>query len=129
MAQEGKFLKSGVAYDAATGLTYDGQPIDPTTLLLSSNARNWSSPSKEALFNHLMALALTNNTLAQYIFAVNSPTNVTNTVFDLLAKRIAAYQSFNTSNPGYGGFLTWFTISGGKITPTGDWRVCLNNFH
>jgi hypothetical protein len=46
---------------------------------------------------------------------------------DRLRRKIGSYEQFNEEDPGYGGFLPWFTIQGEPghrhIEPTSDWTT------
>src|SRR6185503_5251901 len=46
VARERRFYQPGVSYDAETGLTFDGHPIDRATGELAGAPRNWSAASK-----------------------------------------------------------------------------------
>ena len=63
---EGKFHQHGVAFDVSSGLTYDGRWVDTASLNAQGVPRNWSSPAKESLHIHLLALTLSGNELAQH---------------------------------------------------------------
>lgn len=40
---------------------------------------------------------------------------------DILSKKLASCQEFNSTFPGYGGFLPWFTHGDVPLQPTWDW--------
>ena len=116
---EGKFMTAGIGYDDVSGLTYDGYSIDPVSLLPFGSPRAWSSPSKEALHLHALALFLNNNSLAQHMFSASH--SETQEVLTLLEKKLASYTSFNSRYPGFGRFLPWFVIVDGVVHPASDW--------
>ena len=115
-------MAGGIGYENISGLTYDGYAIDPKTLFITGNPRIWSSPVKEALHLHTLALFLNNNSLAQWMLSASIPTATqTDGVLTLLEKKLASYISFNTRYPGFGYFLPWFVIVNGLAYPAEDW--------
>jgi hypothetical protein len=120
---EGRFMTPGIGYDPESGLTYDGYAINPTTLLPVGTPRAWSSPVKEALHLHTLALVLSNNSLAQHMLSASIPVNnQTAGVLSLLEKKLASYKKFNTTYPGFGGYLPWFVVQNGTAVPAPDWK-------
>lgn len=40
----------------------------------------------------------------------------------LLALKLATYQRFNATYPGFAGFLPWVGVNSGVVSPTPDWE-------
>jgi hypothetical protein len=121
--RERNFYQPGVAYDAATGLTFDGHPIDPTSGKLVGGARIWSAASKESLHIILLLKAIEGDETAQALLTpdAKNPSAAVPRALEVLERKIASYQKFDREHPGYGGFLPWYKIDQGKVTPTNDW--------
>ncbi len=122
--REARFHRPGVGYDAQTGLTYDGHPIDRLTGELSGGPHIWSAASKESLHLSLLVKALQGDRTAQLIVSPDGdPAHARPLALDLLRRKIDSYAAFNRAHPGYGGFLPWYRVeAGGKVEPTPDWQ-------
>ena len=114
---ENEFMKSGIAFGAATGMTYDGAHLSLTTGTLNAN-RKWSAASKEAL--HLMALCHQMN--GSKFMDIDTEISILNT-------KLATYSSFNTKYPGFGGFIPWYEFDADSIIPSDSnhWLPALDN--
>ncbi|MBI4971211.1 MAG: 6-phosphogluconolactonase, partial [Candidatus Omnitrophica bacterium] len=120
---EGQFHQPGIAYNAGSGLTYDGHSIDFETGELRGGPRNWSAASKESLQVALAALAVLGEDDRVKLFM--SPDNLAKAearAVDILTKKITSYEKFSRTYPGFGGFLPWFLVSDGGMQPTRDWQ-------
>lgn len=105
MAAEGAgFHQPGIGYDAATGYTYDGHPLNVENGTLWGQPHLFSAPSKESVHLGMLALAVSGNTLATTF--VGGLSNALN----LLALKMAGYQAFNATYPGYGCFFPWVSV-------------------
>lgn len=120
--REARFLAAGVGYDRATGLTHDGFNIDFDTGKLRGGPRNWSAASKESLHLILAQKALTGDAMAKRLLSPKNPAQGPQVALEILTKKIHSYQRFNADYPGYGGFLPWFKVEGGKVSPTSNWQ-------
>lgn len=118
---EGKFHQDGIAYNAESGLTYDGHPIDFNTGQLREKPHNWSAPSKESLHLNLLALVLDGNEYAQLFVSPSNPAKAKEKALNLLQRKMASYEKFSQEYPGFGGFLPWFQVSNAGLRPTSDW--------
>ncbi len=41
--------------------------------------------------------------------------------YDIMALKLQTYLKFNTTYPGFGGYLPWYTGTAVGIAPTSDW--------
>ena len=119
--RESRFYKPGVGFDGDTGMTYDGHEVDHASGQLRGGARTFSASSKESLHLILLTKALEGDSTAQTLIAGKSK-NARTTALAVLARKIATYEQFDRDYPGYGGFLPWYKVEGGKIAPTSDWE-------
>ena len=125
-AFEDEFLKSEAEYfdashDARTGLVYDGLNLDARTGQVAS-VRNWSAPSKECLDLGLLIKALQGDPKAVQVVGRGDAAAAKAEAIQLLDQKLAAYQEFQSQNPGYAGFLPWYYINQDKIEATPDWQ-------
>jgi hypothetical protein len=123
VAHERRFYQPGVAYDAETGLTFDGHPIDRLTGELRGQPRNWSAASKESLHIILLAKAIAGDPTARDLVTPDpgDPSRAVARALDVLGRKIATYRRFDEKNPGFGGFLPWFRVAGGELEPMDGW--------
>ncbi len=123
VARERRFYQPGVSYDAETGLTFDGHPIERLTGELVGAPRNWSAASKESLHIILLAKAVAGDPTARSLLTPDAgdPDQAVARALDVLGKKIATYRRFHRKNPGYGGFLPWFKVAGGELEPMDGW--------
>lgn len=103
-AESAGFHQPGIGYDAATGYTYDGHPLDVENGTLWGQPHLFSAPSKESVHLGMLALAVSGNHLAS-IF-VGGLSNA----LDLLSRKMVGYQTFNATYPGYGCFMPWVSV-------------------
>ncbi|MBP7828663.1 MAG: hypothetical protein KA248_01960 [Kiritimatiellae bacterium] len=115
------FHQPGLAYDAVTGLTFDGHRIDPKTGRAEGGPRRWSAASKESLHLALLALALDGNPEAQAFVCPGSPDRAPALALDLLTRKIETYEHFDRRYPGFGGCLPWFEVAPDGIVPSDEW--------
>jgi hypothetical protein len=133
--REGRAL-IGTALDPS-GMTRDGSWISYDSGK-STMIHNFSAPSKESLHLAIIALALSHNLEAQlFIVAGQCRTNdlgncITlakergaEVAFTMLKKKMDVLEQWNEQNPGYGGYLPWFRMTGaGKLVPVlPDWNL------
>ncbi len=117
----------GVMHDHETGLTFDGHAIDFKSGQLVGGPRNWSAASKESLDVTLLVKAVQGDRVAQLsISPTGKPADAVPVALDRLNKKIESYRDFHKRNPGFGGFLPWFTVAGApgqrKMEPMPDWK-------
>lgn len=98
MRWEGQFAKAGIAYDEASGYTYDGHPIDYNTGELYGEPHLFSAPSKESIHLGVLALAVRGDPQA-LLFAGGYDAAI-----KLLQTKMNGYLAFNATYPGYGCF-------------------------
>ena len=89
--------------DSATGLALQPQLF--------------SAPSKESLQLSLLALAVAGSPVALAFESRLGPGGVG----ALLVTKVAAYEAWNISRPGYGCFFPWVTVRDGVVAPADDW--------
>jgi len=123
LRRERRFYQPGVSYDAETGLTFDGHPIDRATGELAGAPRNWSAASKESLHIILLAKAISGDPVARGLVTPDpaDPKKAVDRALDVLSRKIATYRRFDERNPGFGGFLPWFKVAGGELAPMDGW--------
>jgi len=124
MYWEGHFHSDSVGYNIANGMTYDGTLLNPTTGVHDvSGIHAFSAASKESLQIMTYAHALSGDPLAATFISPDDPSSAPNTVAGIMRAKLATYQKFNETFPGFGGFLPWFSNSPNKaeISPTWDW--------
>lgn len=109
---------AGIGYDGATGYTLDGQPLDFATGLAAGPPHAFSAPSKESLHVALLALAINGSAVAGALYAPAA-------AVALLARKVAAYETWNASYPGAGCFMPWVAVSAAGLAPTADWATPL----
>lgn len=130
MRFEGNFHQGGVAYNAQTGLTYEGHPLDYNSGRLFGVARKWSAASKESLHINMLVMAVFGNQYAKCFLNSDDSNLSISLAVKLLEKKILSYENFNKEYPAFGGFLPWFIVSGNKMIPTNDckdWVPSLDN--
>jgi hypothetical protein len=124
MEYEGKFNQPGVGYNGNSGHTYDGHGINYTTGELEGQPRSFSAASKESLQVSILALALLgNDPLAVKYLQAGRAVNTTERALQILAAKIATYEKFSTTYPGYGGFIPWAKVNDSGIFPNPDYTV------
>ena len=107
------FASPAVGLDGASGLTFDGHPLDYATGALLGGPHPFSAASKESLHVSLLALSLRGSAVAAA--AVGGPAAAAAAA----AAKLASYASFNASRPGYGCHLPWFLTP--SMAPAADW--------
>lgn len=117
MYWEGQFAQAGVAYDPASGYTYDGHPLNYTTGELYGEPHLFSAPSKESIHVGILALALDGNPHALEFVGGFDRT------IELLTLKINGYLKFNENFPGYGCWTPWvsFDQEKGIFVPIDSW--------
>lgn len=122
--KERRFFQPGISYDAKSGMTYDGHPVDIRTGELRGLPRNWSAASKEMLHIGMLVKAVEGDHLARRLLTPdpNAPHEAVDLALDVLERKISSYEDFHRRYPGYGGFLPWYRVQDGKIEPTPDWK-------
>jgi len=117
MKWEGQFAQPGIGYDAKSGYTYDGHPLNYTTGALYGDPHLFSAPSKESIHMSMLALALSGNKHALEFSGGFEKT------MDLLHLKIKGYMQFNESYPGFGCFTPWvgFNSEKGTFEPIDSW--------
>ena len=115
--QEGYFGEYGVGIDEETGYTYDGHPLNYDTGELESEPHLFSAPSKEGFHVAILAQALSGNSIALKFVHSNL-----SFVLQVLERKIRAYKAFNSTYPGYGGFMPWVSVGSGALAPLSSWE-------
>jgi hypothetical protein len=123
VARERRFYQPGVAYDAGTGLTFDGHPIDRLTGQLVGKPRNWSAASKESLHIILLAKAIAGDATARALLTPDPahPELAVARAREVLRRKMDTYRRFDRRHPGFAGFLPWFKIERGEMVPMDGW--------
>jgi len=121
---ERPFYQPGVAFDAATGMTFDSHPTDFRTGELRGEPRELSAASKESLHIILLIKALKGEREARLALSPdpNDPSKAVAAALETLEKKITSYEAFHRDHPGYGGFLPWFQTKEGRVVPDGHWE-------
>ena len=122
MTWEGKFHANDVGYNTANGMSYDGTLLD-----LKSGERTelhqFSAASKESLQFMIYAQAIAGNQDAARFLSPDNVSAAPGIAHDIAAKKLQTYLEFNTTFPGFGGWLPWFLQNGtAPLTPTADWN-------
>lgn len=68
----------------------------------------------------LLTHALAGNPQAAIFVYPANPSEAANLAFGILTKKLSTYIQFNTTYPGYGGFLPNFEIGNTSISPAND---------
>lgn len=77
--------------------------------------------SIQALQIMVYAHAIQGSPLAARFLSPQNPSQAPAIALELMTKKLAIYQKFNATYPGFGGFLPWFTNFDDHIEPTWDW--------
>lgn len=108
------FAAPGAAFDADSGMTYDGTSLDLATGDVKPDGlRLFSAPSKESLHISLLALALQkpedvlpeHSQLLSLLYSQDEALNI-------LEKKVSSLEDFDRRFPAFGGFLPWFCTRG-----------------
>lgn len=111
---EGMFHQNNVSYNTLNGMTFDGTLLNPVTgVHNTSGLHTFSAPSKESLHMMLLAHVIQGNpSAAQWILAAHgggsSIEDARVIAIDILKTKWSTYSMFNTTFPGFGGFLPWY---------------------
>ena len=119
---EANFLRPGVGFNALSGLTYDGRPIDFDTGELRGFPKNWSAASKESLHLMVMALAVNGNKGAKILVSPDNPGLAYQEAMSILDRKMSSIEKFTRKYPGFGGYLPWFVVTDRGMEPTWDWE-------
>lgn len=114
-AEGAGFHQPGVGYEPNTAFTYDGHPLNYTDGTLAGDVHDFSAASKESLHLGVLARAVAGDRRA-LLFAGGLAN-----VVSLLTRKIATYEGFNATYPGYGCHLPWVAIAPTGIAPNPDW--------
>ncbi|OZJ01651.1 hypothetical protein BZG36_05205 [Bifiguratus adelaidae] len=117
---EGHFHQLNVSLNTYNGMTYDGTLIDPVNGTRTAK-HPFSAASKEALQIMLYAHAIRGDAGAARFLSPHASQDAPKIAIDYMTKKLAIYQKFNATYPGFGGFLPWFTNYDDHIEPTWDW--------
>jgi hypothetical protein len=109
------FTADGIGVHGASGLTYDGHPLDYATGAATGAPHEFSAASKECVHAALLALAVRGDALA--LAALGGLPRA----LDAAAKKLASYTAFNATAPGYGCMLPWFLVP--SMQPCADWAT------
>jgi hypothetical protein len=120
--RERPFYQPGAGYDAATGVTFDGETIDFATGAVTGH-HQFSAASKESLDVGLWVKALEGDPSAQRLLTPDPahPESAVARAIDVLTAKISTYERFNREYPGFGGFLPWYEVKDGHIEPARGW--------
>lgn len=116
---EGMFAKPGIGYDAKSGYTYDGHPLNYSDGSLYGEPHLFSAPSKESIHVAILALAISGNKYALE-FAGGFDEAI-----KMLELKYRGYDAFNKEFPGYGCWTPWvgFNTTTGTFSPLESWSV------
>lgn len=117
MKWEGQFAQPGIGYDAQSGYTYDGHPIDYKSGELSGDPHLFSAPSKESIHVSMLALAINGDKYAQQ-FAGGL-----DKALDMLRLKMDGYNTFNRRFPGFGCFTPWVGFDSEGFSPLESWST------
>ncbi len=105
------FHQAGVGYDAKTGMTFDGHPIDFESGGKLGAVRLTTAPSKEAAHICLLSLALMqsprSNAIARAFVSPGNPDLAPAVAKALLERKLLIFEDFAARYPGYGNWLPW----------------------
>jgi hypothetical protein len=65
--------------------------------------------------------ALAGSVYAARFLSPDNPSKAPTIAYDIMALKLQTYLKFNTSYPGFGGYLPWYTGDQIDILPTWDW--------
>jgi len=106
------FAAPSIAFDAETGMTYDGRDLDIETLE-PTTIRPASAPSKESIQLSLLALSLqTTEEAGEWLAHFQPLVYSQKEALDLLEKKVSTMEDFDRRYPAFGGFLPWFCARG-----------------
>jgi len=117
MYWEGKFMQDGVGFNLASGITYDGHPLNFTTGELYDTPHLFSASSKECIQVAILAHIINQNPLAQLLIS-NDSSVARETAIKILTNKITSYEKFNKNYPGFGGHIPWVSVN-----DTGMWLL------
>jgi hypothetical protein len=109
---DGRFVTENWALGSNNGVTFDGVALDDTTgLPIGPNGRhNFTAASKESLHLAMLALAISDATgPAAQLFFLNASLSAH---LRTIAAKLDAFDAFNASFPGFGGWLPWVANDG-----------------
>jgi hypothetical protein len=122
MYWEGQFHANDIGYNTDNGMTYDGTLIDPITGRNNVSEKHvFSAASKEAIQIMIYAKALAGDEFAGRFVSPTDHTQGAEKAADIMRTKLATYQRFNATFPGYGGLLPWFYSNETDIRPSADW--------
>jgi len=115
MTWEGKFATDKIGLNYKHGLTYDGTSLNYSTGLPDGGLHDFSAASKESVHLGLLALAISGSKYATKFFESGMQGvwagDVQSYVIDQLTKKITAYEKWNSTYPGFGGYLPWYNVN------------------
>ncbi len=83
---------------------------------------NFSAASKESLSLAMLALAVDGNENAQLFLTGTTGQAAASTAVTMSQVKMTALERWNSTSPGFGGLLPWFTVNAqGVIVPQPDW--------
>ena len=122
MYWEGQFHTNDIGYNTENGMTYDGTLIDPVTgQNIVSEKHVFSAASKEAIQIMIYAKALAGDEYAGRFVSPTDHYQGAEKAASIMRTKLATYQRFNATFPGYGGLLPWFYSNETNIRPSADW--------
>jgi hypothetical protein len=122
MYWEGQFHANDIGYNTDNGMTYDGTLIDPLTGRNNVSEKHvFSAASKEAIQIMIYAKALAGDEYAGRFVSPNDHYQGAEKAAGIMRTKLATYQRFNATFPGYGGLLPWFYSNETDIRPSADW--------
>ncbi|KDQ24590.1 hypothetical protein PLEOSDRAFT_1078667 [Pleurotus ostreatus PC15] len=117
---EGQFHQNNVSYSTENGMSFDGTLLDPHSGIATVK-HPFSAASKEALQVMVYTHAIAGDKRAARFLSPLVPELAPQIALDVLSKKLASCQEFNSTFPGFGGFLPWFTHGDVPLQPTWDW--------
>ncbi|KAK4934149.1 hypothetical protein LTR66_015704 [Elasticomyces elasticus] len=112
---------NGVGYNPDNGMTYDGVILNQTTGIANISERHpFSAASKESLQVMVLAHAIAGDPRAMLFVSPSESAAATPLAANILSNKLQSYLAFNSSYPGFGGYLPWFLSNDTTLQPTSD---------
>lgn len=121
---DGNFVRPGIGYNHANGMSYDGTLLNQTTGMApahGSGRHNFSAASKESLHVMLLAQVLAGNKDAARVVSPGSQEMAQRKAYEIMDQKLRTYLAFNETFPGFGGLLPWYNNTYAHLNPTNDW--------
>ncbi|EME85913.1 uncharacterized protein MYCFIDRAFT_210360 [Pseudocercospora fijiensis CIRAD86] len=120
---DGQFVRPGIGYNHANGMSYDGTLLNQTTGIAPAHGfgrHNFSAASKESLHVMLLAQVLAGSKEAARVVSPISQKMAQKKAYEIMDQKLTTYLAFNETYPGFGGLLPWYNNTFARLTPTTD---------